>query len=41
MPLERRILTVVAAGTLDRTEADLDHHLVLRTGSRTIIAALT
>jgi hypothetical protein len=38
MPFERRIYTVVASVTLDRTEADLDHHLVLRVGSRTMIA---
>jgi hypothetical protein len=37
-PLERRIYSVVAAVTLDRSEADLDHHLVLRSGSRTMIA---
>ena len=30
MPFERRIYTVVARVTLDRTQADLDHHLVLR-----------
>jgi hypothetical protein len=36
LPFERRIYTVVASVTLDRTEADLDHHLVLRVGSRTI-----
>lgn len=29
MPFERPIFTVVARVTLDRTEADLDHHLVL------------
>jgi len=39
MPFERRIFTVVARVTLDRLEADLDYHLVLRTGSRTMIAA--
>jgi hypothetical protein len=38
MPFEHRIFTVVASVTLDRTEADLDHHLVLRVGSRTMIA---
>src|SRR6478672_7949909 len=38
MPFERRIYTVVAAVTLDRTEADLDHHYVLRVGQRTMIA---
>jgi hypothetical protein len=37
-PLERRIYSVVAAVTLDRSEADLDHHLVLRSGARTVIA---
>jgi hypothetical protein len=35
---ERRIYSVIAAVTLDRTEADLDHHLVLRSGSHTMIA---
>jgi hypothetical protein len=35
---ERRIYSVIAAVTLNRTEADLDHHLVLRSGSRTMIA---
>jgi hypothetical protein len=35
---ERRIYSVIAAVTLDRREADLDHHLVLRSGSRTMIA---
>ena len=38
LPFEHRIFTVVARVTLDRTEADLDHHLVLRSGSRTMIA---
>src|SRR6476646_3364650 len=38
MPIERRIYTVLASVTLDRTEADLDHHLVLRVGPRTMIA---
>jgi hypothetical protein len=38
LPFERRIFTVVVSVTLDRTEADLDHHLVLRSGSRTMIA---
>jgi hypothetical protein len=36
--IERRIYSVVAAVTLDRTEQDLDHHLVLRSGARTMIA---
>jgi hypothetical protein len=35
---ERRIYSVIASVTLNRTEADLDHHLVVRTGSRTMIA---
>jgi hypothetical protein len=35
---ERRIYSVIAAVTLNRTEADQDHHLVLRSGSRTMIA---
>jgi hypothetical protein len=35
---ERRIYSVIAAVTLDRLEADQDHHLVLRSGSRTMIA---
>ena len=38
MPFERRIYTVVAAVTLDRAEADLDHHYVLRVGQQTMIA---
>jgi hypothetical protein len=38
LPSERRIYSVIAGVTLDRTEADLDHHLVLRSGSRTMIA---
>src|SRR4051812_46268582 len=35
---ERQLFSVVAAVTLDRTEADLDHHLVLRSGRHTMIA---
>ena len=35
---ERRIYSVIGSVTLNRTEADLDHHLVLRSGSRTMIA---
>jgi len=38
LPLERHIFTVTASVTLDRTEADLDHHLVLRSGRNTMIA---
>jgi hypothetical protein len=38
LPFEHRTFTVVAAVTLDRAEADLDHHLVLRSGARTMIA---
>ena len=38
MPFERRIYTVPAAVTLDRAEADLDHHYVLRVGRQTMIA---
>jgi hypothetical protein len=38
LPFERQIFTVTAAVTLDRTQADLDYHLVLRSGSRTMIA---
>lgn len=38
LPIERRVYSVIAAVTLDRTEADLDHHFVLRSGSRTMIA---
>jgi hypothetical protein len=38
MPFERHIFTVTAAVTLDRTEADLDHHYVLRVGRQTMIA---
>jgi hypothetical protein len=35
---ERRIYSVVAAVTLDREEVDLDHHLVLSSGGKTMIA---
>jgi hypothetical protein len=35
---ERQIFSVIAVVTLNRTEADLDHHLVLRSGSHTMIA---
>ncbi len=35
---ERQIFSVIARVTLDRTEADLDYHLVLGSGSRTMIA---
>ena len=35
---ERHIYTVTGAVILDRTEDDLDHHLVLRSGKRTLIA---
>jgi hypothetical protein len=35
---EHRIFTVIARVTLDRLEDDLDYHLVLRSGSRTMIA---
>jgi hypothetical protein len=38
LPIERRIYSVIAAVTIDRTETDLDHHLVLRSGSHTMIA---
>jgi len=38
LPLERRIYSVIAAVTLDRSEADLDHHLVLRRAARAMIA---
>jgi hypothetical protein len=38
LPLERRIYSVIASVTLDRSEADLDHHLVLRRGAKTMIA---
>lgn len=38
VPLERQIYTVTASVMLDRTEADLDHHLVLRAGGKTMIA---
>jgi hypothetical protein len=34
LAFERRIFTVTAAVTLDRTEADLDHHLVLTSGGQ-------
>jgi hypothetical protein len=36
--LEHRVFSVIAAVTLKRTEDDLDYHLVLRSGSRTMIA---
>jgi hypothetical protein len=35
---ERRIFTLIARVALKRSEDDLDYHLVLRTGSRTMIA---
>jgi len=35
---ERQIFSVIASVTLKRSEADLDYHLVLRSGSRTMIA---
>jgi hypothetical protein len=35
---ERRIYSVIAAVTLKRSEDDLDYHLVLRSGPRTMIA---
>jgi hypothetical protein len=38
LPFEHRIFSVIASVTLDRNEADLDHHLVLRAGTRTMIA---
>jgi hypothetical protein len=38
LPFERRVYSVLASVTLDRTEADLDHHLVLRVGQKTMIA---
>jgi hypothetical protein len=38
LPFEHRIFTVVARVTLDRLEDDLDYHLLLRSGSRTMIA---
>jgi hypothetical protein len=38
LPVERHIYSVVAAVTLDRSEADLDHHLVLQQGGKTMIA---
>ncbi len=38
LAIERRVFTVTASVTLDRTEADLDHHLVLRSGGKTLIA---
>ena len=37
LPLERRIYSLIASVTLDRSEADLDHHLVLRRGAKTMI----
>jgi hypothetical protein len=38
LPFEHRIFTVVARVTLHRLEDDSDYHLVLRSGSRTMIA---
>jgi hypothetical protein len=38
LAIERRVYTVTASVTLDRTEADLDHHLVLSSGGKTMIA---
>jgi hypothetical protein len=38
LPFERHIFSVVAAVTLDRPEDDGDLHLVLRSGSRHMIA---
>jgi hypothetical protein len=38
LPSERRIWSVVARVTLKRQEDDLDYHLVLRSGARTMIA---
>jgi hypothetical protein len=35
---ERQIFSLIARVTLKRTEADFDYHLVLRSGSRTMIA---
>ena len=35
---ERQIFSLVASVTLKRSEDDLDYHLVLRSGSRTMIA---
>ena len=35
---ERRVYSVIAAVTLKRLESDQDYHLVLRSGSRTMIA---
>ena len=37
LPVEHRVFTVVASVTLHRLESDLDYHLVLRSGSRTMI----
>jgi hypothetical protein len=38
LPFEHRIFAVVARVTFKRREDDLDYHLVLRSGSRTMIA---
>jgi hypothetical protein len=38
LPFEHRMFTVVARVTLHRLEDDLDYHLVLRSGPRTMIA---
>jgi hypothetical protein len=38
LPLERRIYSVVAAATLFAQEADQDYHVILRSGSKQMIA---
>jgi hypothetical protein len=38
LPFERRIFSVIASVTLKRLEDDSDYHLVLHSGSRTMIA---
>jgi hypothetical protein len=38
LPFERQIYSVVAAVTLVRSEADMDFHLVLQSGTKTMIA---
>jgi len=38
LPFEYRIFTVIARVTFKRLEDDLDYHLVLKSGSRTMIA---
>jgi hypothetical protein len=38
LPAEHQVVTVVAPVILDRSESDLDRHLILRSGRQTMIA---